>query len=81
MNRPYPILIEFAVIPIEIESSNASDPYSSFDPILKTDTREIATRRHDLEKNIITRQFAGVFKQMVDQPGLNGYSWSCKLQD
>ena len=80
MNLSDPILIEIAIISIEKESSNASDPYSSFDPILNTGTRDIDTMRHDLE-NIITRQFAGIFKQMVDQPGLNGYSWSCKLQN
>jgi len=80
LNLPYPILIELAMISIEIESSNASDPYSSFDTILNTDTRDIDTMKHDLE-NIITRQFAGIFKQIVDQLGLNGYSWSCKLQN
>jgi hypothetical protein len=80
LNLPDPILIDLEVISIEIESSNASDPYSSFDPILNTDARDIDTMRHDLE-NTITRQFAGIFKQMVDQPGLNGYSWSCELQN
>ena len=75
---PYPILIELAMVSIEIESSNASDPYPSFDPILNTHTRDIDTMRHDLE-NMITRRSQGIFKQMVDQLGLNGYSWSYRL--
>ena len=80
MNLPCPSMIEIAMISLEKESLNASDPYSSFDPILNIDTRDIDTMRNDLD-NKTTRQFADIFKQMVDQPGLNDYSWSCKLQN